>query len=337
MTRTVPVPVATREFPGHPAALAWSSIGGAPPDRVDHIRPHASRSKPALYRLEFGRAGRPSVFAKHGPAARLESERRVYERILPHVPVTSPRFHGACDEPDGTAWLFMEDVGEVDFAPNDLAHREIAARWLGRMHGETAAMAGRVPLPPAGQERYLGYLRSARATLLENMGNRALTAEDRAVLEAVLGQCDKLETLWTRLERACATCPATLVHADFRPKNLCLRVSDGELALHPIDWEKAGWGVPAADLALLMRRGPASHVAAPAYAETIREYLPQFDLDAVQRLSSVGHVFQSLAGVYWSCAELSFESARSLVRPIGSMRIFSARIHEALESSGEWR
>jgi aminoglycoside phosphotransferase (APT) family kinase protein len=261
----------------------------------------------------------------------------VYESVLPHVPVTSPRFHGACDEPDGTAWLFIEHAGEVRFDPDDRVHRELAARWLGQMHGATAAMAGGAALPPAGQERYLGHLRSARATILENLGNQAISADDLAVLEVIVGQCDTLEALWPGLEQVCASYPATLVHADFRPKNLCLRLADGELALSPIDWEKAGWGVPAADLALLLRRGPASHVAAPAYAETIRGHLPQLDLDAIQRLASVGHVFQSLAGVHWSCAELRFESARSLVRPIGSMRIYAARIQETLDSAGEWR
>jgi aminoglycoside phosphotransferase (APT) family kinase protein len=199
-------------------------------------------------------------------------------------------------------------------ASRDVAHREIAARWLGRMHGETAAMAGRVPLPPAGQERYLGHLRSARATILENMENQALTAEDRAVLEAVLGQCDTLEALWPRLERACATCPATLVHADFRPKNLCLRVSDGELALHPIDWEKAGWGAPAADLALLMRRGPASHVSAPAYAETIRDTCRSstWTRFSVCQASATCSIARRCVLV---CAELRFESARSSSGP----------------------
>jgi aminoglycoside phosphotransferase (APT) family kinase protein len=208
------------------------------------------------------------------------------------------------------------------------------------MHGVTAAMAGRVPLPPAGGQRYLGHLRSARAAILESMGNSgnsALSAEDRAVLQAVLGQCDKLEAIWPQLERACAAYPVTLVHADFQPKNLRLLESGGGLELHPIDWEKAGWGAPAADLALLMRRGPASDVAGPAYADTIREYLPQLDLAAIERLSSIGLVFQSLSGVHWASAELRFESARCLIEPISTMRLYVARIQEALDSSGEWR
>jgi hypothetical protein len=337
MTRTVPVPIATRELPGHPVLLAWLSVSGSPPDRVEQILRRGTRSKPALYRLDFTRDGRPSVFAKHGPASRIEPERKVYESILPHVPVTSPRFFGACSEPDGTAWLFVEDVGDVRYSQDDRAHRELAARWLGRMHGVTAAMAGRVPLPPAGQERYLGHLRSARATILENLGNEALSAEARAVLSAVLGQFDRLESAWPRLERACAAFPVTLLHADFQPKNLRIRDSGGDPELHPIDWETAGWGVPAADLARLLRRGPVSHVAAPVYAETIREHLPQLDLAAIERLSVIGVVFQSLAGVDWSCAELHFDSAAWLIEPINTMRLYHARIHDALDSSGEWR
>jgi len=337
MTRTVPVPIATREFPGHPVLSAWSSVGGSPPDHVEQILRRGTRSKPALYRLDFTQAGRPGVFAKHGPAARIEPERMVYESILPHVPVTSPRFHGACSEPDGTAWLFVEDVGDLRYSPDDRVHRELAARWLGRMHGVTAAMPVRLPLPPAGQERYLGHLLSARATILEHLGSKAFSAEHRAVLDAVLGQFDRLESVWPQLERACAAYPVTLLHADFQPKNLRIRLSGGEPALHPIDWETAGWGVPAADLARLLRPGPVAHVAAPVYADTIREHLPQLDLAAIERLGVIGVVFQSLAGVNWSCAELHFESADWLIEPINTIRLYVSRIQAALEASGEWR
>ena len=335
MIRTAPIATATRELPTHPAVRAWEALGGAAPARVDHLR-RATRTKPALYRLDFGPAGQPGVFAKHAPAEALAPERRVYERVLPQLAVTAPRFHGAFDDADATTWLFVEDVGEVCYSPHDPTQRALAARWLGQLHASAAALAPHVPLPDAGPSRYLANLRAARAEILQHQGNRALSADDRSVLGAILAQGERLEARWTELERACGEFPVTLVHADFQPKNMRLRVTDGALTLYPIDWETAGWGVPAADLAHATRRRRRPSVDPEVYAATVRETLPGIDAASVERLALLGHVFQSLAGILWSCADLRFESEACLIRPVSSMRVYLSRIDDSLEAAAPW-
>ena len=335
MTSTVPTLIATTEIPTHPAVLAWGSLGGDPPDRVARLR-FSHRSKPALYRLDFTSAARPAVFAKHGSTQRIGPERRVYEAILPHVPVTSPRYHGSIDASDGTAWMFIEDVGDSCFAPQDPVQSAVAARWLGRLHGTTAALAASVNLPPAGPERYRALLLLARAEILARLGNPMLSVEDLGVLHAVLRQLDRLEKLWPRLEQACVQCPVTLVHADFQPRNLRMQGTGDDLSLRPIDWETAGWGVPAADLALLRGRRLVMPVDPRIYGETVRERLPQLDDETIQRLSLLGHVFLSLSAIKSSCADLQFESADCLEEPISCMRLYVAHIDATLQACAGW-
>jgi hypothetical protein len=335
MTRTVPTLIAVEELSSHPVLLAWTRLGHDVPDRVEQMR-KPTRSKPALYRLEFASAARLRVFAKHLRPEDPPAERRMLESVLPNLPVTTPNCLGVCDEPDGHAWLFVEDVGETCYAPNDPEQRRLVARWLGRMHGAAAALATRVPLPDAGPGRYLAKLRSARAEILLRQGNRALQADDHAVLRNVLARLDELEALWPAIERYCASLPTTLVHADFQPKNLRLRASSGGLALYPIDWETAGWGVPAADLAMASSRKLSVSVDPDEYERAVRELLPELDATTIQRLSSIGHIFQTMAGIDWATADLRFEWERCLIRPISSMRVYLVRIETALQATSGW-
>jgi hydroxymethylglutaryl-CoA reductase (NADPH) len=46
--------------------------------------------------------------------------------------------------------------------------------------------------------------------------------------------------------------PQTLIHNDFNPRNVCLRVRDGRSTLCAFDWELATIGTPVRDLAELL-------------------------------------------------------------------------------------
>ncbi len=335
MIRTPPIAIVTANLVDHPAARAWNAVGGATLATIAFLR-KPTPSKPALYRLSLADPAQPAVFAKRSDAADLAVERHVYEAILPRLPVTSPRFHGACEDPDGDAWLFVEDAGNQFLSPGDPRHRVAAARWLGLLHRSAAGQVAPGTLPSAGPERYLASLRSARERIGRNMGNRALSAEDRAVLRAIVQQGETLEAHWPRLERACAGLPVTLVHADFQPKNLLVRVTEDGPSLLPIDWEKAGWGIPAADLALAKGRGLTTLIDPHTYEETVRECWPDLDGTAVRRLSVLGHVFQALAGIAWASGDLRFEWTAALIRPVSSMRIYWAKIAAAIEAGAEW-
>ena len=335
MTRNPPLTITTRNLAQDPAARAWASLGGAAPASVALMR-EATRSKPAIHRLTFPAPETPAVFAKRSSPGMLALERRIYETILPRLPVTVAPYRGACEDEDGTAWMFVEDVGEHCLSPGDPAHRVLAARWLGLLHCSAAPVVADEPLPDAGAGRYLAHLRAARAEIERHFGNRGLTPEDRSVLSAVLAQADVLEARWPGIERACQDFPVTLVHADFQPKNLRIRNTDGALVLRPIDWETAGRGVPAADLALASSRGLVMQIDPLTYEATVRERWPQLDTDVIRRLSIIGHVFQSLSGILWACADLRFEDPLCLVRPVSQMRLYVIQISAALDAGAEW-
>src|SRR5206468_164689 len=175
--------------------------------------------------------------------------RAVFAEILPQLTVSALRYFGFMEEPDGEcSWLFVEDAGGKEHAPRPEEHGDLIARWLGLLHVEAARVAAAARLPERGPDHYLEHLRSARATIVRNLGNPLLRAEDLAGLGNIVSGCDFLEARWNRIERFCDALPRTLVHGDLVVKNMRVRLGRAASALLVFDWETAGWGVPAPDL-----------------------------------------------------------------------------------------
>ena len=317
------------------AARAWRALGGPAPAAVERLRP-GRRSKPALYRLIFDPPGEPAVFAKHGSADMLAVERMVHSEILPRLPLDLPRQRGGWEAEDGSTWLFVEDAGGRALAVDDPAQESLAGRWLGRLHGAGAAIEAARRLPDAGPARYLAHLRAGRATIHRHFANPGLTPDDRAVLTALIAQLDGLEGRWADLERACAGLPVTLVHGDFQTRNARLCPTERGPALCVIDWEMAGWGVPAADLGSACGPGLGIRIDPGAYQEVVRERWPQMTMGTIERLSVLGRVFRALAGIEWECACLRFESPLDLMKLMRSLPRFSERIAAALVVGAGW-
>jgi aminoglycoside phosphotransferase (APT) family kinase protein len=334
MRRTSPLEIARHPL-DHPAARAWDRLGGGcAPTRIEVWR-QASRSKPAIYRLTFGR-GQLAVYAKRSPTSDLAVERLLYQDILPGLPLTVPRYRGALRDDDGATWMFVESVGDRCISEADPEHRALAARWLATLHGSAAASALATRLPDAGPARYRAHLCAGRDWIRRSSGNRALTARDREVLTGVLRELDGLESRWPRLERACTGLPVTLVHGDFRPKNVRLRFTGGVPTLYALDWEMAGWGIPAADLASGWGHVLTLRIDRRAYRRAVQDHGSDLDLAAMRRLSILGRLFQAVAAVEWTGASLRFESKLHLIRPIGSMRVYRRQIAHALRDGAEW-
>lgn len=314
------------------ATLAWKSLGEPPPASVELWR-EASRSKPAIYRLTFGRSRRPSVYAKRSRKNDMALERAMYQEILPRLPVTVPRYFGSCRADDGSTWTFFENLG--DRRPTGSAgHRVLTAQWLGLLHRSAAADGAAARLPDGGPSRYLSHLRVGRDGILRNLGNPALTVEDRAVLRAHLDQLDALESHWPQVEQACAGLPLTLVHGDFRAKNVRLRTAAGTTSVFALDWEMAGWGIPAGDLAGAWGPGMTLEVDARAYQKTVEEM--GLDEAAVHRLAILGRIFQALSSTKWAAASLIFEATSHLLRPVSQMRLYRTQVAEAIGAGAEW-
>jgi aminoglycoside phosphotransferase (APT) family kinase protein len=154
--------------------------------------------------------------------------------------------------------------------------------------------------------------------ILRSLGNPALSGDDLTVLHAIVAQCDLLERRWGWVETCSEGIPSTLVHGDFRPKNVHVRRDHDGTALLPMDWETAGWGGPAPDLA---------RVDLQAYWTVVREYWPTLDLPAIQRLANLGKLFCRLAALNWESMSLKSDW---LDGPMASIRVCHAKLSDAI-------
>jgi hypothetical protein len=254
-------------------------------------------------------------------------ERLVHHQILPHAPVTSPHFYGIRPESAEHAWIFLEDVGDQRYREDDPVHRSLAGRWVGLLHSAASRVAAARSLPEAGPPRYLNHLRAARATISALAANPALAPGDGDLLRRLIADLDGLEHDWARVERACAAAPSTLVHGDFRPKNAYIRQTRDGLGLFPIDWETAGWGVPAADL---------TRIDLPSYVSVLQAcWWPDVRLDDVERIAVAGEIFRSLAAMFWVAPQLAYDDYQWLMRPIACFQVYHDRLRHDIRRLGE--
>ena len=335
MHRSTPLAIESTNLGDHPAALAWGRLGGGTPSRVEMWR-RPTRTSPSVHRLFLEGEGPAALYAKRFPASLLAVERTVYEEVLPRLGVGAPRYHGACRLEDESTWIFLEDVGEQRFDPTDSGHRLLAARWLGSLHAAGIAGVGGAQLPDAGPGRYLAHLRSGRERLRRHFGNPFLAPEDRPLLTGLVDELDALEALWPRLEQACAGLPATVVHGDFRAKNVRIRDAHGAPGLLVFDWEMVGWGVPVADLGGAFGAAPTVPFEARTYREVVGGVWKDLDESTLRGLASLGSVFQSLAAMDWACASLVVESSRHMIRPVASLRLCRTELAAAVVEGAEW-
>lgn len=306
---------------------AWIRTGGRVPTAVEQIGPRRSK-KSFLYRLSGVGDGSSSVIAKlcRGPNAR--TEQRIYEEVLSRLDIPLPRYYGAVEEPLGL-WLFLEDGGSTRCDPTIVEHRTVAARWLAGLHGAASRMP-QPDIPDRGPAHHLELVRKGRRAILDNLGNPAFRAGHRAVLDRLLARCEELETRWKEIEEACAPLPSTLVHGDFCRKNLHVRARPGGLEFFAMDWEMAGWGVPACDL-WPSRRAPHLPICdVESYGAALREYWPELGPSLLRRLVAVGRVFRNLCGVEWSARDLPYPYPD---KPVPALRVYSDELGAALRET----
>ena len=316
--------VPNADFAGHPAIAAWSETSGRAidPEHIDVLR---GGKKSATYRLVGAGPGGAPIIAQRSQMAKALIERTVYEQILPHVSVSSPRYYGFREESPEFAWLFLEDVGNERYSATDEAHLILAGRWVGLMHTTAARVTAARGLPDGGPRRYLDHLKAGRHTIQANLANPALTATDVTTLRRTVSDLDGLERDWAGVERACMGVPPTLVHGDFQRKNTYIRNGVSGPELFAIDWETAGWGVPAVDL---------TRIDLSTYWSVVRCCWPDVRLEEVRRLTAVGRLFLQLAAIRWVSPELAYDSGLYLKRPMSWLRIFHDRLADAVAELG---
>lgn len=284
----------------HPVANAWRSLAsGIQLDRVDLLR---QKNKTQVYRLGL-RNGGTSVVAKRGRTERLLVERAIYESVLPRLDLPALRYYGFVgDEDEEFAWLFIEDAGDARYSHSLREHETLTGRWLGALHGRAAGLDLASSLPDRGPAHYLGHLRSACATILDNLDHPALRADDKGMLSRLVAICELMESGWGGVEAICDGLPRTLVHGDLNPKNLRLKSDGAGTTIAAFDWEWSGWAVPAIDIYLLTER--TTRRALLSYESAMSEYADALDGDQIRSLSLVGKGFRLLASADWASRDL---------------------------------
>ncbi len=324
VNRKTPRAVLWGKLAWHPAAQAWRSFAGdtAEPERIDVLR---KGKKSATFRLVGAGPAGEAVIAQRSPAAKAAIERTVYEQVLPRLALTAPHFYGSCDDGDDAVWFFLEDVGDDRIDPSDAAHLSLAGRWVGALHAGAATLPAIRTLPDGGPARYHAHLRVGRDTIRANLGNPALAPEEARALERLLADLDAIDRAWGPIAALCQGMPQTLVHGDIQRKNLHVRHGAAGPQVFLIDWETAGWGVPAADL---------PRIDLAAYRSQVHATWPDLEPDALRRLAAVGGVLVQLAAIRWVSPEMSYAEALYLARPLSWLRVLHERLSAAVQQLG---
>jgi ATP-binding cassette subfamily B protein len=330
---------------GHPAVRAWNRLRpGREPRAVTVLRSPTPRRTSAAYRLEGCGSDGAAVVAKLCRRSGAEIESRVYRDILPKLPVPALRYHGMLDESGEWCWMFLEDAEGRRYSPLMDEHRRVAARWLANLHRSAPEIPEASRLPDRGPGYYLAHLRDAREALLQHLCDRAPGGDELEVISRLASQLDGVEAHWSDVTAFCDTLPRTLVHGDFVRKNVRIRAGEDGIDLVAFDWEHAGWGVPAPDLAHLppLERASAGRFresgqfyglcADPClatYRSALEDGSARPTREAVERMAVVGSLFRYLAGVHWLGLALSPRWT-----PLVQLRMYTRWLEDALQVAG---
>jgi len=314
----------------HRAVKAWSQLEPErmEPETIEVLR--LTRRKSAVYRMTgVGRNG-AAVIAKRCRTTTASVERLIYETVLSRLSLPALGCYGFVPEPGGEfCWLFLEDAGTDEYSPDNAEHRALAGQWLGAVH-HVARLAGlQAQLPDRGLSHYLQRLRSSRAALLERTGNPVLPAADVALLQTVVAQFDMIEAHWPEVEKFSDGLAPTLVHGDFVIRNLRIRPGANGLALLVYDWEMAGWGFPATDLAQVDRCARAD---LDAYYSVARQDFPQLGVRDIQQLASYGNLLRVVDEIYWATLFMVRDAYKSLLKPLQMIGKYEAQLAASLHA-----
>ncbi len=293
------------------AARAWRKLTNsqAVPLSIEIIQERVSRaeeiyrttSKPYVYRLTGVGPDGSNVIAKRCDRAAASTECSIYQNVLPYLPVSALRYCGlVADDDSQFCWLFLEDAGEEPYLPDVKAHRVLAGRWLGVMNVAARQLRAASCLPDRGPGFYSQLLLASRETIREIAEKSTFCDRDSTLLRALISHCDAVERKWERIEQFCNRMPQTLVHGDFAVQNARIRSGPAGINLMLMDWEGAGWGSPAPDLAQFV--GGSLSPDLGAYHSVVNATWPGIRLADLERLAEIGRMFRLISSLGWGNA-----------------------------------
>jgi len=318
----------------HPAVQAWKRLNGASrdPDRIEVLK-HGRKS--GVFRLVGVGPSGGSVIAKQCERERLAPDVVVHLHVHPRLSLRVVECYGFVEpEENELSTLFLEDAGSVRYSPRSLPERALAARWLAALHAAVASatldQSELSRLPDRGPDHYRALLCLARGVISHWCSPPA--GHDAVGLPGLLlSQCDEIEERWSAIAELCACAPSTLVHGDLCPKNMYLASGPDERpVLLPVDWEEAGFGPPAVDLAQLLpgqvKFAAGAHLA--TYADAMQAVWPSLDLPAVQGLSTAGTIFRAITAIWWATESVTRQWWQD--GEVDQLRVYSSFVAHAL-------
>jgi hypothetical protein len=312
----------------HEAARAWRCLypEEAEPERIEVLgRTH----KTAVYRLWGAGPDGGTVVAKRCRAEIAVLERLVYEDLLPTVALPALRCFGWVPEASGQfCWLFLEDAGTEAYSPARSEHRSLAASFLAALHGIRPNQTLRAALPDRSPSHYLRLIQASRKALQVQVDNPVLAAHEAALLRTIMAYLDLMQTRWWQLQRFFEAWPEAVVHGDFVVKNLRLRLGSADPELLVYDWEMAGWGVPAVDLAQSL--GKAASPDLEIYGAARRSYGPRVASSSLRRLAAYGNLLRLAAKLFWEALSLQGPTYDYLLGPITKLGGYEPQLAAAL-------
>jgi phosphotransferase family enzyme len=322
MSRPITPCVLTEGLGEHEAFQAWRQVrpdDGAP-GRIEVLQ---RNKKTSVYRLSGIGPDGAAVIAKRARDMTGRVERVVYEEVLPRIPLPSLHCYGYVGESTGEfSWLFVEDAKDEPYSRLNDSHRALAGRWLGELHLAADGVAGQ-ELPDRGIGHYRQVLQDCRCGL-ELLAAAGLAAQDAVLISGVMSFCDQLAARWQQIEDTCGVLPHTLVHGDFATKNVRIRDRAAGQALLVFDWQFAGWGVPAADLAQCIDRVVSPDLG--AYQSVIARKHPSLDMAAIRRIAACGNVLRVLDQVRWALSGLRVADPKWVTKACALMRAYQTTV-----------
>jgi len=118
-----------------------------------------------------------------------------------------------------------------------------------------------------------------------------------------------------------------LVHGDLAAKNARVRTSPNGNRLLILDWETAGWGVPAIDLA---------QYAAGSLSPNLNTYSSVVErrwagAANLARIAELGKIFRLILSTSWETSRLA---GSVLDRPIRAMQLYQASMADSIGAFG---
>lgn len=333
----------------HPAFRAWTRLhpNEAAPARINVLREERTRTR--VYRLSGLGTSREDIVAKRSYRRHIDMERKIYEDILPKLPVSSLRYYGTTDDDDQKyGWLFIEYADGRKYTPLLRTHRIAAGRWLGKLHTSSASHSDEFSgLADRGPQHYLQRLRSARHWIERSLGIELEPAETDP-RPTIISDFDALEGRWNQVLGFCGRLPQTLVHGDFSGRNIRIRAADHGKGL-PIfvafDWAEAGWGVPPVDIMGKYGHG-VSHSGEPdinAYWLVVRKLWKIPSIETIRKFETIGKTFRAISSIYWLFpsqeARISGEPNQTKADWIGNItywRLYQLWLRECLKEIGRF-